>query len=52
MGKEIRTIKMSRSLMSGLTLIGGIFMLVDAEQNCQLAKESEKGKIPEKEVAG
>jgi len=27
----------------------GFFMLVGAELNCQLAKESEKGKIPEKE---
>ena len=26
-------------------------MLVGAELNCQLAKESEKGKIPEKEAA-
>src|SRR5215467_4834790 len=28
----------------------GFFMLVGAELNCQLAKESEKGKIPEKEA--
>jgi len=26
------------------------FMLVGAELNCQLAKESDKGKIPEKET--
>jgi len=28
----------------------GFFMLVGAELNCQLAKESDKGKIPEKET--